>query len=471
MFYCEIEKFFSDSEVCMTNFFISYQQVDRSWAEWIAWHLEGAGYTTVVQAWDFRPGSNFVLEMQKHSADCERTVAVLSPAYLESLYTHPEWAAAFAKDPKGEFRSLIPIRVHPCKLTGLFAQIEYLDLVGQRNEAEAVAILLNGVTNERVKPAHKPSFPASATSDSNHVTPYFPNDPADAVPSKYTQLVRREFEIVVQRRNKPIEGSKSCELMFGHQFPFGTASVVPQISRCAVAYDVEQFLCATVGSYRAKGGRPINDFSPHIIYKAASTRWRLLVSLIADGLKEFDRDLTLSPLLDGLETKKREGKVSNRLRHSAREYARNPPTNLDYKLSHDILYLTGVACRENGITVSDVLAEEQNNYRYRTLHAGRPRSVDTQQSICSISVYFKDHRGAYDLLLRSLADRQINIVHSESWTLIPDRVAYTRITASFPTNVNLTQELGFALEAPPMHEEVYSFTIELGSPGDGGGFQ
>ncbi len=48
----------------MTDFFISYTRIDRGWAEWIAWQLEEAGYTAVIQAWDFRPGSNFVQEMQ-----------------------------------------------------------------------------------------------------------------------------------------------------------------------------------------------------------------------------------------------------------------------------------------------------------------------------------------------------------------------------------------------------------------------
>ena len=39
------------------DFFISYTQVSRPWAEWIAVQLEAAGYSTVLQAWDFRPGS------------------------------------------------------------------------------------------------------------------------------------------------------------------------------------------------------------------------------------------------------------------------------------------------------------------------------------------------------------------------------------------------------------------------------
>ena len=31
----------------MKHFFISYNSADRSWAEWIAWHLEEAGYEVV----------------------------------------------------------------------------------------------------------------------------------------------------------------------------------------------------------------------------------------------------------------------------------------------------------------------------------------------------------------------------------------------------------------------------------------
>src|SRR5438132_13944837 len=81
------------------EFFVSYNGADRTWAEWVAWQLEAAHYTTVVQAWDFRPGSNFVLEMDRAAREAERTIAILSPAYLSALYTHPEWSAAFRQDP------------------------------------------------------------------------------------------------------------------------------------------------------------------------------------------------------------------------------------------------------------------------------------------------------------------------------------------------------------------------------------
>jgi hypothetical protein len=59
--------------VAACDFCISYTSADRAWAECIAWELEEAGYTTLIQAWDLRPGINFVTEMQKETAESGRT--------------------------------------------------------------------------------------------------------------------------------------------------------------------------------------------------------------------------------------------------------------------------------------------------------------------------------------------------------------------------------------------------------------
>ena len=60
--------------------------------------IAGLGF----QAWDFRPGSNFVLEMQRAASEAERTITILSPAYLNASYNQPELAAAYVQDPTGE---------------------------------------------------------------------------------------------------------------------------------------------------------------------------------------------------------------------------------------------------------------------------------------------------------------------------------------------------------------------------------
>jgi hypothetical protein len=77
-------------ECTQRDFFISYNRADVDWAHWIAWQLEAAGYSTIMQAWDFRPGANFMLAMQDAATRAKRTVALLSPQYLGALYTQPE---------------------------------------------------------------------------------------------------------------------------------------------------------------------------------------------------------------------------------------------------------------------------------------------------------------------------------------------------------------------------------------------
>ncbi len=146
----------------MKDFFISYNRADRQWAGWITWQLEEAGYSTVFQEWDFRPGGNFVLDMQRAATEAGRTIAVLSPDYLTSLFAAPEWAAAFAQDPTGEKGLLLPVRVRECEPKGLLPQIVYIDLVGAE-EAEAGERLLNGANRGRAKPSTAPRFPTSSS--------------------------------------------------------------------------------------------------------------------------------------------------------------------------------------------------------------------------------------------------------------------------------------------------------------------
>jgi ATP-dependent Clp protease ATP-binding subunit ClpC len=165
----------------MKDFFISYTKADKNWAEWIAWSLEEAGYQVIIQAWDFHPGGNFVLDMQEAAAGCDRTIAVLSPDFLKSAFTAPEWAAAFAKDPTGKKSSLLPVRVLDCSVEGLLGQIVYIDLVGL-NENDAINTLLKGILRargNRGKPSSPPGFPGGPTlgAPTNRVIPTLPPFP------------------------------------------------------------------------------------------------------------------------------------------------------------------------------------------------------------------------------------------------------------------------------------------------------
>lgn len=151
-----------DRSKTIKDFFVSYNKADGRWAEWIAWKLEAAGYSVIIRAWDFRPGTNFVLEMQNAANIARCTIAVLSSDYLESSFTASEWAAAFAQDPKCEEGKLIPIRIAPCEMSGILATINYLDLVGLSKRAAEMALL---GAFRRSKPATAPKFPQSTNSD------------------------------------------------------------------------------------------------------------------------------------------------------------------------------------------------------------------------------------------------------------------------------------------------------------------
>jgi len=140
------------------DFFISYTGADAAWAEWIAQTLEDAGYQTVVQAWDFRPGQDFLHQMQQSTQQAARTIAVLSPSYLGSAFGEAEWRAAFASDPTGEQGLLLPVRVAEVTPPGLLRSRVYLDLVGL-DEPAATAQLLAGVRLDRAKPSARRPYP------------------------------------------------------------------------------------------------------------------------------------------------------------------------------------------------------------------------------------------------------------------------------------------------------------------------
>jgi hypothetical protein len=143
------------------DFFVSYTGADRAWAEWVAWQLEQAGYQVTIQAWDFEPGDNFVARMRDALEQADRTLALISAAYLASPYCTDEWTGAFLHDPDGRNR-LLQVRIEDCEVPRLLRAQVHVDLVGLPRE-QARARLLAGVKCGRRKPpASRPSHMTSA---------------------------------------------------------------------------------------------------------------------------------------------------------------------------------------------------------------------------------------------------------------------------------------------------------------------
>jgi hypothetical protein len=149
------------SDVPSVDFFVSYTHSDEDWARWVSWELLQANFSVLLQAWHFRPGMDFVHEMHTAIMRARRTIVILSDEYLSrSAFGEAEWRSAFAEDPSGELRRLIPIRVRNCKPSGLLRTRIYIDLVNLTKD-EARNKLLVGLHPD---------------GDHLEVSPPFPND-------------------------------------------------------------------------------------------------------------------------------------------------------------------------------------------------------------------------------------------------------------------------------------------------------
>ncbi|WP_051866134.1 TIR domain-containing protein [Streptomyces griseus] len=144
------------------DFFVSYSPADERWASWIAWTLEEAGYRTVLQAWDFVPGTNFVDFMDRGVSESAAVIAVLSRNYERSRYGRMEWQAALRSDPDAPERRLLTVRVEDIPVEGLLATITYVDLVPVTDPSAARELLLTRVRQAldgRARPSLRPGYP------------------------------------------------------------------------------------------------------------------------------------------------------------------------------------------------------------------------------------------------------------------------------------------------------------------------
>jgi tetratricopeptide (TPR) repeat protein len=198
------------------DFFVSYAQADRAWAEWLAWELEAAGYTTLLQAWDMPAGTAFLHVMDQAVQHARHTILVLSPAYLRSAMAQAEWRPGFKADPSGQARRLLPVRVEDCEPKGLLADRVWIDLVGA-DEATARARLREEVARalrgpgRPTTPPRFPRAPAAATA-----RPRFPT----ALPSVWN---------LPYRRNSTFTGRDELLASLAGQLAGGGAAAVTQV--------------------------------------------------------------------------------------------------------------------------------------------------------------------------------------------------------------------------------------------------
>jgi hypothetical protein len=220
------------------DFFVSYTQADRAWAEWLAWELEAAGYTTLLQAWDMPAGTAFVHAMDQAVQNTRHTVLVLSPAYLRSAMAEAEWRPGFKADPGGQARRLLPVRVEECEPTGLLADRVWIDLV-DADEATARARL----REEIAKALRGPGRPAAA--------PRFPRAPAAAAERPRFPTALPPVWNVPFRRNTDFTGRDELLESLAEALASGGTAAVTQVLQGAGG--VGKTSLAVEYAYRQRG--------------------------------------------------------------------------------------------------------------------------------------------------------------------------------------------------------------------------
>jgi tetratricopeptide (TPR) repeat protein len=222
------------------DFFVSYTRADRAWAEWIAWLLEEDGYRVLVQAWDMLVGSNWVSSMDQGVQHTTRTMAVLSPEYLSSVYASAEWQAAWADDPQGQQRKLITVRVRGGQPPGLLASVVSIDLVGL-SEAAARRRLRDDIaatTRGRAKPGSPPPFPL--TLRAMPAEPRFPGALPEvfSVPSRTPHFTGRAAELDTIHTRFGAGMAMTVQVVHGLGGVGKTQTVIEYAHRHATAYDL-----------------------------------------------------------------------------------------------------------------------------------------------------------------------------------------------------------------------------------------
>ncbi|MDX3850527.1 toll/interleukin-1 receptor domain-containing protein [Streptomyces sp. AK02-01A] len=175
------------------DFFVSYASPELSWAEWVAWQLQEAGYMVELDAWNWDVGANAVTRMSQALTNARKMVALFSPAYFEPhRFTTDEWTAVVVLGRDSD--RLIPVLIEDMDKDIIPAVLRPLVPVRIHGVPADVAKerLLRAVSGAQpAPPVAEPPFPGGAAGRSVSVPPSAsggasrkPRRPVGEAPSK-----------------------------------------------------------------------------------------------------------------------------------------------------------------------------------------------------------------------------------------------------------------------------------------------
>ena len=124
------------------DIFISYSHVDKEWVDdYLVLRLQTAGLTIFEDDRDFAYGVDIQLSIRQGVQRCRHLLAVVSPAWNESAWTEYESILAIARDPTGENRGIIPVKIRPCTIPDRIKKLLAVDLTNIDNRDKELAKL------------------------------------------------------------------------------------------------------------------------------------------------------------------------------------------------------------------------------------------------------------------------------------------------------------------------------------------
>ena len=151
------------------DFFVSYNNLNKPWAVWIARVLNENGYSTYSQ-WDIKPGESFLTKMNDFIEHSANFIAVWSEDYSNSGYCMMEWEAAVNALQKGLMGCLLPVKIDNSPVKPLYSVLVRVDLSDMSVASEAK--LMDEVRRSVPHPAHERETPT-------------PEKPLDSKSSKF----------------------------------------------------------------------------------------------------------------------------------------------------------------------------------------------------------------------------------------------------------------------------------------------
>ena len=156
--------------------FISYSQREKAWVRGeLLPRLESVGLKACIDYRDFRIGAPTVKEMERAVLTSRHTLAVLTPAYLESAWTDFEALLSATLDPGSHEERLLPLLLEPCDLPLRIKYLGYADFTATDDLALAWQRLLTALAAPGAAGPYPPKEPpmdeeSLTPSDSKDIT-------------------------------------------------------------------------------------------------------------------------------------------------------------------------------------------------------------------------------------------------------------------------------------------------------------